>query len=108
MSNFVRKITSRKFIVTAISAIAGLVTLFVGESEVVDTIAGMAMTVIPTVVYCLMEGYVDAQSVKTVTKATAEAAEKLGAGDHAVDAIEKFGAVGEVLADEDVEGDDGD
>lgn len=100
MSNFVRKITSRKFIVTAIAAIAGVVTLFVGENEIVDTIAGMAMTVIPTIVYCAMEGYVDAQSVKTVTKATADAAEKLGADKIAIDAIEKVGAVGEVLASE--------
>lgn len=105
MSNFVRKITSRKFIVTAIAAIAGVITLFIGENEIVDTIAGMAMTVIPTIVYCLTEGYVDAQSVKTVTQATADAAEKLGASSQAIDAIEKVGAVGEVLADEEVAND---
>ena len=54
-NNIIKKLTSRKFIIAAITAIAGIITLFVGDNEVVQVIAGAAMTIIPTVVYCLME-----------------------------------------------------
>lgn len=97
--NTIKKLTSRKFIVTAITAIAGIVTLFVGDSEIVQTIVGAAMTIVPTVVYCLIEGVIDAKSVKTITDAVTESAEKLGADEKTVDAIEQIGAVGELLAD---------
>lgn len=100
---FLKKLTSRKFIVTAITAIAGIITMVVGENAVVQTIAGAAMTIVPTVVYCLMEGVIDAKSVKVITDATADAAEKLGADDATVNVIEQMGAVGEVLTgDEEV------
>jgi hypothetical protein len=99
-NNLLKKLTSRKFIVTAITAIAGIVTMAIGENAVVQTIAGAAMTIIPTVVYCLMEGVIDAKSVKVITDATADAAEKLGADDATVNVIEQMGAVGEVLTEE--------
>lgn len=97
--NIIKKITSRKFIVTVITAIAGIITMFIGENEIVQTIAGAAMTIVPTIVYCLMEGFIDAKSVETITKATADAAEKLGANAKVVDTIEQVGEVGEILAD---------
>ena len=99
-NNLLKKLTSRKFIVTAITAIAGIVSMAIGENAVVQTIAGAAMTIIPTVVYCLMEGVIDAKSVKVITDATADAAEKLGADDATVNVIEQMGAVGEVLTEE--------
>lgn len=100
-NNIIKKLTSRKFIIAAITAIAGIITLFVGDNEVVQVIAGAAMTIIPTVVYCLMEGIVDAKSVKVITEATADAAEKLGADEKTVNMIEQVGAVGEVLTGDD-------
>ena len=39
----INKLTSRKFIVTAITAIAGLITLVVGENETVDTCLNIAV-----------------------------------------------------------------
>ena len=93
----INKLTSRKFIVTAITAIAGLITLVVGENETVQIIAGAAMTIVPTIVYCVMEGTIDAKSVKTVTDATKDAAEKLGANKKAVNVIEQAGEMGEIL-----------
>jgi hypothetical protein len=72
------KLTSRKFIVTVIAAITGIITLFIGENETVQVIAGALMTIVPTVVYCLMEGKIDANSVKTIADATSDAADKLG------------------------------
>ena len=100
-NNIIKKLTSRKFIIAAITAIAGIITLFVGDNEVVQVIAGAAMTIIPTVVYCRMEGIVDAKSVKVITEATADAAEKLGADEKTVNMIEQVGAVGEVLTEDD-------
>ena len=100
-NNIIKKLTSRKFIIAAITAIAGIITLFVGDNEVVQVIAGAAMTIIPTVVYCLMECIVDAKSVKVITEATADAAEKLGADEKTVNMIEQVGAVGEVLTEDD-------
>lgn len=102
-SNIIKKLTSRKFIVTMITALAGIITLFTGENEVVQVISGAAMIIVPTVAYCLMEGAIDAKSIKTITEATADAAEKLGANEATVDMIEQVGAVGEVLVNEDSE-----
>ena len=97
--DLLKKLTSRKFIVTAITAIAGIVTMIIGNNAAVQTIAGAAMTIVPTVVYCLMEGVIDAKSINTITTATADAAEKLGASEATVDVIEQMGAVGEALAE---------
>lgn len=99
----IKKLTSRKFIVTVITAITGIITLFIGENELVQVIAGAAMTIVPTVVYCLMEGIIDANSVKTITEATTDAAEQLGVGDDTVEIIEQFGELGEMLLGEDTE-----
>ena len=95
--NILAKLTSRKFIVTAITAIAGIITLIIGENETVQIIAGAAMTIVPTIVYCIMEGAIDARSVKTITDATTDAAEKLGADEKVIDTIEQVGEVGEIL-----------
>ena len=87
------KLTSRKFIVTVLTAIAGLITAIIGENETVQIIVGAAMTIIPTIVYCITEGVLDAKSVKTIAEATADAAEKLGANETVVDAIEHVGEI---------------
>ena len=97
--NILEKLTSRKFIVTAITALAGIITLIIGENEAVQVIAGAAMTIVPTIIYCIMEGVIDAKSVKTIAEATADAAEKLGADEMIVDVIEQAGEIGESLID---------
>lgn len=103
MKDFMRKLTSRKFIVTAISAISGIITLIVGENEVVQIVAGALMVVIPTIVYCITEGIVDAKSVKTITDAVVDTAEKLGVPEDKMDVIEQIGDVVEVLTKDDTE-----
>ena len=94
-----KKFTSRKFIVTAISIIAGVITLFVGENEIVQIVASALMTIIPTIVYCITEGVVDAKSVKTITETVADTAEKLGVSKENVEIIEKVGEIGEMIAE---------
>jgi hypothetical protein len=96
-TNLIKKLTSRKFIIAAITAIVGIITVFVGDNETVNIIAGAAMTIVPTIVYCVVEGMVDAKSVETVTNATADAAEKLGADKSVVDTINQVGNIGEIL-----------
>ena len=98
--NVLEKLTSRKFIVTVITAIAGIVTMIIGDNEVVQIIAGAAMTIVPTIVYCLMEGLIDAKSVKTITDATTDAAEKLGVDEKVVDVIEQAGEIVETLIED--------
>lgn len=98
-NNLIKKLTSRKFIIAVITAITGIVTMFVGDNETVQVIAGAAMTIVPTLVYCIIEGVIDAKSVKTITDATVDAAEKLGADSSTVNVIEQVGAVGEILVE---------
>ena len=99
-NNLLQKLTSRKFIVTAISAIAGVVALFVGNNEIVEIIASALMIIVPTIVYCITEGKIDAQSVKTITDTVVDTAEKLGVSEEKVEVIEQMGAIGEVLVEE--------
>ena len=103
MKNFLKKLTSRKFIVTAISTIAGIVTLIVGENAVVDIIASALMVVVPTIVYCVTEGVIDAKSVKTITETVVDTAEKLGADKNVIDTLEIVGEIGEALTQENTE-----
>ena len=98
-----RKLTSRKFIVAIITMIVGIITVFIGDNEVVSVIAGAAMTIVPTVVYCVVEGAVDAKSVETITNATVDAAEKLGADKNTIGVIEQMGAVGGIIVDDTIE-----
>ena len=98
-NNLLKKLTSRKFIVTAISAIAGVVTLFVGNDEVVQTIASALMIIVPTIVYCITEGIIDSASVKTITEAVVDTAEKLGVPEEKIDVIEQIGELGEVIVE---------
>lgn len=93
--NIIEKLTSRKFIVTVLTAIAGIITSIIGDNETVQIIVGAAMTIIPTIVYCITEGVLDAKSVKTIVDTTVDVAEKLGADDKVVDAIEKAGEITE-------------
>lgn len=98
--SILEKLTSRKFIVTVITAIAGIITAIIGENETVQIIVGAAMTIIPTIVYCITEGMIDAKSVKTIADATADAAEKLGASETVVDVIEQAGEIGETILED--------
>ena len=77
--NLMQKLTSRKFLLSLITVAAGMALLVGADSGTVEILAAAAMTVVPAVVYCLMEGKVDAASAGTISRAIEEAAEKLGA-----------------------------
>ena len=99
MKKFLEKLTSRKFIVTAITTITGIITMIIGENEIVNTIASALMVLIPTIVYCITEGVIDAKSVHKITDTLVDTADKLGANDKVTDIIEKVGEVGEILTE---------
>lgn len=98
--DLIRKLTSRKFIISAISAISGVVVAIIGHAQEVTVISGMLMSVVPSVVYCIMEGKIDAASVKTIGSAASSAAEMFGAT-RTADQIEAITNVVEVLAEDD-------
>lgn len=75
----IRKLTSRKFIISALSALAGILIALVGHEQEITAAAGALMCIVPAVVYCIMEGRIDAASVKAIGDAAAKAAEDLGA-----------------------------
>ena len=98
----IKKLTSRKFIVSVITLIAGVVTMIIGHEHEVTTIAGALMSIVPAVVYCVMEGVVDAASVKTITDAASGAADQLGY-DKTADVIEQVGDIVEDIVSEDAD-----
>lgn len=62
----IKKLTSRKFIVAVISIISGICLLLGADSDTVSIISGGAMIILPTIAYCLVEGKIDAENVKTI------------------------------------------
>ncbi len=99
-----KKFLSRKFITAIIPAIAGLIVMFIGHEAEVNVISGALMTIVPAIVYCIVEGKIDAENVKAVTDATADAAEKLGF-EEVSDKIEAAGEVIEIITETAVDGD---
>lgn len=93
----IRKLTSRKFIISAISTLAGILIALIGHEHEVAAIAGALMSIVPAVVYCIMEGKIDAASVKAIGDAAAKAAEELGAESTAKH-IEAVTDVAEIVA----------
>lgn len=95
----IKKFTSRKFLLTLVVNIAAIVAIIVGDSVVVNAVAGLVMAAI-TAVYCIIEGNLDAKSLKQMTDAAANAADAFGADKDTVDKIEKVGdAVGTLIGD---------
>lgn len=91
MKGYVKKLTSRKFIMAAMTAISGIAVLCGANRDVVTTIAGAAMALISALVYCITEGRIDAASVKSATGAVGDAAVSLGADKTVQDVIDAMG-----------------
>jgi hypothetical protein len=95
MKQTLQKLTSRKFLLSVISMLAGIAALCGADETIVAIIAGAAMTVLPALVYCITEGRIDAASVHAAKEAVMDAAESLGAGETVQNII---GATGDLLA----------
>ena len=99
-----KKLTSRKFLISLITVMAGMALLLGADSGTVEVLAAAAMTIVPAVVYCWMEGKVDAVSVGKITQAVEETAEKLGTEEAVCGVIRATGeAVSSLVESEKVE-----
>lgn len=93
------KFLSRKFIVTVISALAGIVIALVGHDEIVLSIAACAMTVLPSIAYTITEGRIDAASVRASGDAISQTLRENGQ-DKAADIIDNLTDVAEEVVAE--------
>lgn len=88
----IQKLTSRKFIMSALAALTGICALIFGENEVVQTIMGALMVILPAVVYCITEGKIDTANINLISSAVTDTAQKLGADESTVKNLEKIGS----------------
>ncbi len=59
------KLISRKFWMTVIAAVAGVLQLF-GADDTVTTLIGAVLTLVPSVIYVITEGKLDAAKLTDV------------------------------------------
>lgn len=85
-----KKFASRKFLLTLLGDIMGIVTMCVGQTTT-TTIIGAAAVIVINAVYCIVEGCIDAAGVAQITDSAVIIADELGASDEMVDTIEKVG-----------------
>jgi hypothetical protein len=96
---FMKKFTSRKFLLALVGDLVGIVTMVFGQNAI-TTIVGAAAVAFVNIAYCIVEGAIDAKSVSMITDSVEVVAKELGASDEEVDAIGKIGfAVEELVGD---------
>ena len=93
-----KKFLSRKFIFTAIADITGLITIVMGDNHL-STIIGAVLMLVATIVFCIVEGAIDANSVGLIADSVEDVAGALGANDEVLDAINKVGDIAEDFVD---------
>ena len=77
MNEIIRKLASRKLWL-AIAGVSGGIALSLGATSTeIETIVGAVMALISGVTYILVEGKIDAESVKTTIVEVQEAAETI-------------------------------
>lgn len=69
------KFKSRKFWLTLIATLSGIATTLMGVDGEVGIIAGMVVAVLPTIVYVITEGKIDAKAVGMVAEDITEVTE---------------------------------
>lgn len=73
MSNFIRKITSRKLWLAVAGVAIGIATALGVESTDITAVAGAVTALVSVVTYIVVEGRIDAESVKTAVESTQKA-----------------------------------
>ena len=63
MQNFLKKLTSRKFLAALAGVATGLAMVFGDDETTISTVAGAVTTVASVVSYIMSEGMVDAAAV---------------------------------------------
>lgn len=81
MSNFVRKLSSRKLWMAIAGIATGIAVALGADSTEIETIVGAVTTLISAVIYIITEGKVDAESVKNAIEATEKAVDTIAGGE---------------------------
>lgn len=69
------KLKSRKFWLTLITTLSGIATALMSVDGEVGVIAGMVVAVLPTIVYVITEGRIDAKAVGMIAEDITEVTE---------------------------------
>ena len=77
MSNFIKKLTSRKLWMALAGVITGIAMVFGVEGTDISTVAGAVTALVSVMTYIITEGKVDAESVKNAIIEVQEAVDIL-------------------------------
>ena len=77
MKNFLKKLTSRKFIAATAGVVSGLAIAFGLEQDIITAVAGAVTSLISVIAYIVTEGRVDAAAVGAAAEKAAQAAQDL-------------------------------
>lgn len=72
MKQLVKKYTSRKFLVSLVSTICGVLGMMNVADDTIGLVGSMLMIIIPNVIYIITEGSIDRESVKNLFDNLAE------------------------------------
>lgn len=71
------KLKSRKFWLTLITTLSGIATALMNVNGEIGIIAGMIVAVLPTIVYVITEGKIDAKAVGMIAEDISEVTESV-------------------------------
>lgn len=69
------KLKSRKFWLTLITTLSGIATALMSVDGEIGVVAGMVVAVLPTIVYVITEGKIDAKAVGMIAEDITEVTE---------------------------------
>ena len=79
MKKLIEKFTSRKFLLAVVTVIAGVVAMCGAPDGVVEAVTAALTALIPTVIYIVTEGRIDAAAVGQIAGAVQDIAEGVAA-----------------------------
>lgn len=77
MNALLKKLTSRKFLLAMVTVIAGIVAMCGASEGVVEAVAASLTALVPTVIYIVTEGRIDAAAVGQIAGAVQDVAESI-------------------------------
>ena len=78
MSNFIRKLTSRKLWMAIAGVATGIALALGADASEIQTITGAVTALVSAVAYIITEGRVDAESVKNAVEGVQDAVDVIG------------------------------
>ena len=77
MKDFLKKLTSRKFLAALSGIVLGIAIIFGVDGDTITTVAGAVTSLASTISYILVEGKIDANKVKNTIQEVQEAVETI-------------------------------